>query len=80
MRVERKKKPASVLLTFFFFLNVLAILHAACGILAPRPGIESKPPAVEVQSLKPYTTREVPVLLTLGSSVPQTTRLVAGAQ
>ena len=32
----------------------------ACGILVPWPGIEPVPPAVEVQSLNYWTTREVP--------------------
>ena len=32
----------------------------ACGILVPQPGIEPVPPAVEAQSLKHWTTREVP--------------------
>ena len=31
----------------------------ACGILVPWPGIEHVPPAAEVQSLNPWTTREV---------------------
>ena len=32
----------------------------ACGILVPRPGIE---PALEIQSLNYWTTREVPVIV-----------------
>ena len=32
----------------------------ACGILVPRPGIEPTPPALEVQGLICWTTREVP--------------------
>ena len=32
----------------------------ACGILAPGPGIEPSPPAVEAQSLNHWTAREVP--------------------
>ena len=32
----------------------------ACSILVPQPGIEPVPPAVEAQSLNPWTTREVP--------------------
>ena len=31
-----------------------------CGILALQLGIESMPPAVEVQSLNHWTTKEVP--------------------
>ena len=34
--------------------------HAACGILVPQSGIEPTPPAVNVQSLSHWTTREVP--------------------
>lgn len=30
------------------------------GILVPWPGIESMPPALEVQSFHPWTAREVP--------------------
>ena len=33
--------------------------RAACGILVPRPGIEPKPPALEVWSLNHWTAREV---------------------
>ena len=33
----------------------------AYAILAPRPGIESMPPAVEAWSLNHWTTREVPL-------------------
>ena len=33
--------------------------RAACGILVPWPGIEPTPPAVEVQSLNHWTTKEV---------------------
>ena len=36
-------------------------LHAVCRILAPRPGIEPAPPAVEVQILNHCTTGEVPL-------------------
>ena len=31
----------------------------ACGILVPRPGIETAPPALEAWSLNHWTTREV---------------------
>ena len=34
--------------------------HAACGILVPWPGMEPAPPALEGQSLKHWTPREVP--------------------
>ena len=40
---------------FFFFLPQ----DVALRILAPQPGIEPMPPAVEVQSLNHWTTREV---------------------
>ena len=42
-------------LFFFFFLPQAVALR----ILAPQPGIEPMPPAVEVQSLNHWTTREV---------------------
>ena len=35
-------------------------MPAACGILAPQPGIEPVPPEVEARSLNHWTTREVP--------------------
>ena len=35
----------------------------ACGILVPQPGIEPTPPAVEVQSVNHWTTREVPFIV-----------------
>ena len=34
--------------------------HAACGILVPQSRIGPAPPALEVQSLNHWTTREVP--------------------
>ena len=40
---------------FFFFFD-----RVACGILAPRPGIERVPPAMEGQSLNHWTAREIP--------------------
>ena len=42
-----------------FFVWFLATL-VACRVLVPQPGIEPGPPAVEAQSLNPWTTREVP--------------------
>ena len=36
--------------------------HEACGILVPQPEIELMPPAVEVQNLNHWITREVPQL------------------
>lgn len=45
---------------FFFFLNFWPHLAAACRILVPCPGIEPLPPALEAQSLKHWTSREVP--------------------
>ena len=41
-----------------------------CGILAPRPGIESMPPAVEVRSLNHWTVREVPTTILSGKPGP----------
>ena len=35
----------------------------ACRILVPCQGTELAPPAVEVQSLNHWTTREVPIFL-----------------
>ena len=55
--------------TFFFFF----LLHCtACGILVPQPGI-IKPMsfALEAWSLNHWTTREVPFLVVLKSSLYQ---------
>ena len=43
--------------SLFFWLR-----HAACGILAPRPGIEPGPSAVRTQSPNNWTTREFPLI------------------
>ena len=51
---------------FIEFVTVLLLFyrgffgHEACGILAPGPGIKPVPPALEVQSLNHWTSREVP--------------------
>ena len=42
-----------------FFLTFWSF-PMACGILVPQPEIEPIPPALEVQSLNHWTTREVP--------------------
>ena len=34
--------------------------HEACGILAPRPGVEPSPPALEGEVLNHWTARKVP--------------------
>ena len=53
----------------WIFLSVLFLklqLHffwlcsTACGILAPGPGAEPAPSAVEAQSLNHWATREIP--------------------
>ena len=41
-------------LLFFFWPH-----HVACGILVPQPGIKPVPPALGVQSLNHWTSREV---------------------
>ena len=46
--------------SFFLFFWGGGLCHTACGILVPWPGIEPVPPALEVQSLNHWTTREVP--------------------
>ena len=45
------------------FLFVLFWSHRGMWDLSPRPGIEPTSPALEVQSLNHWTTREVPVFL-----------------
>ena len=44
---------------FFFLATPLSM--GLSGTLAPGPGIESVPPAVEAQSLDYWATREIPV-------------------
>ena len=46
--------------SFFFFFLIFWPCRAASGILVPWPGIEPATPAVEVQSLNYWTSREVP--------------------
>ena len=58
----------------FLFIWLCWFLLATCGIffccvmweLVPQPGIEPKPPALGVQSLSHWTTREVPCGLICG--------------
>ena len=49
-----------------YFLNIILFIFLAvpCGVwdLVPPPGMEPKPPAVEVQHLNHWTSREVPPL------------------
>ena len=45
---------------FILFYVLIWPYHAAFGILAPRPGMEPEPPAVEARSPNHWTTREVP--------------------
>ena len=45
---------------FFCFVLFLDVLHIACGILVPWPGIEPAPPALGTHSLNPCTARDVP--------------------
>ena len=59
------KLPPSLLLfpqeMLFLFVFILFWPHCtACGILAPQPGIEPTPLALEMQSLNHWTTREAP--------------------
>ena len=43
------------------FICLLIFGHALCGILVPPPGIEPVAPALGVQSLSHWTTREIPL-------------------
>ena len=55
----------------FFKKNLLIFIFwlccVACRILVPQPGIEPRPPAVEVQGPNHWTTREVSPLLLIGT-------------
>lgn len=49
-----------VFLLFDFNVFIYWPCDVACGVLVPQPGVEPAPPAVEVQSLNHWTTKEVP--------------------
>ena len=50
----------------------VSVLHVACGILVPQPGIKPEScPAVEAQSLNRWTTREIPKQIIFQSFSPQ---------
>ena len=53
---------------FFFFWSH----HMACGLLVPRPGIESRPPAVGLWSPNHWTAWEFPPIL----KIPKDLRLL----
>ena len=55
-------KDSTVVSLFFSFFFFLWPCHVEGGILAPRPGIEPVPPAVEAWSPNHWTAREVPVV------------------
>ena len=42
--------------------GIFWLCHIACGILVPRPGMEPRPPAVEVWSPNHWTFREFPLV------------------
>ena len=53
---------------FYLFIWLYLVLVTACGIFScsiwdpvPWPGVEPGAPALGVQSLSPWTTREVPI-------------------
>ena len=50
----------------------------ACGILAPRPGIEPAPSALEGEVLTRWTAREVPVAVSYSSHGKLTQRVIVG--
>ena len=57
------RPPLCFLLCSLFLVVVVVIFwlrHAACGALAPWPGFELTPPALEVWSLHHWTARKVP--------------------
>ena len=46
----------------FYLFYLFRLGYAACGVLFPRPGVETATLAVEVQSLNHWTARKVPVI------------------
>ena len=58
--------PTLIILFFkFIFVYFFWLHHAAWEILVPPPGIKPVPPALEAQILNHWTTREVPIPITL---------------
>ena len=55
------------LLTTLFLFYVLVFGHEACGVLAPQPGIEHTPPALEVQVLTTRLLGRSPVVFLKGN-------------
>lgn len=51
----------------FFKVFTFWLHHAACGLLAPGPGIESVPPTLEARGINHWTAREVPVVTSFKS-------------
>ena len=49
----------------FLFDYIFWPCYVACGILVPQPGLEPGAPPMEVQSLKHWTTREIPNIFLL---------------
>ena len=47
------------------YIYILRLHYVACGVLFPGPGIEPKTPALGAWSLKHWTTREVPLWISL---------------
>ena len=52
--------PFKLILFYYYFFWPR---HVACGILVPRPGIESGPLAVKVPRPNHRTTREFPTII-----------------
>ena len=60
-----KNRSCILFICLFVYLFIFRLHCVACGILAPRPGIEPMPPALGAQSLNHWTTREVPAFFFL---------------
>ena len=52
--------PTTFIFNFKYLFICLLLRCWACRLLAPPPGIEPSPPAVEAQSLNHWTTRKSP--------------------
>ena len=46
---------------FIYLIFLIWLCCTACGILVPQPGIQPTSPALELWTLKHWTTREVPL-------------------
>ena len=57
---ESNRRCFCLIILFYYYFFIFWPHRMACGIFVPRPGMEPAAPALEVQTLNPWTTREAP--------------------